>query len=58
MKVYLDCHQNIAETVRRLHVHRNTFLYQLERIREITAMDLQDADTAFLLSFVLRLILK
>jgi DNA-binding PucR family transcriptional regulator len=39
-------------------VHRNTFLYQLERIREITAMDLQDADTAFLLSFVLRLILK
>jgi purine catabolism regulator len=38
-------HGTIAQTARALHVHRNTLLYRLERIQDITGLDLEDGET-------------
>ncbi len=35
----------LAETAKALHVHRNTLLYRLQRIQEITNLNLDDGDT-------------
>ena len=35
---------NLARTSEVLHVHRNTLLYRLKRIQEITGMDLDNAE--------------
>ncbi len=44
LKVYLH-HNAIADTARAIHVHRNTLLYRLSRIKEITGADLEDGET-------------
>jgi purine catabolism regulator len=44
LKVYLQC-GTAAETARLLHIHRNTLLYRLGRIQEITGYDLEDGET-------------
>jgi DNA-binding PucR family transcriptional regulator len=38
-------HGTIAQTARALHAHRNTILYRLERIQDITGLDLEDGET-------------
>jgi purine catabolism regulator len=59
LKVFLQTN-SIADTARELHVHRNTLLYRLERVREITGLDLADGEVrlalhlAFLAGEVLR----
>jgi|WetSurMetagenome_2_1015567.scaffolds.fasta_scaffold00853_11 PucR family transcriptional regulator, purine catabolism regulatory protein len=35
----------LAETAKALHVHRNTLLYRIQRIQEITNMNLDDGET-------------
>jgi purine catabolism regulator len=42
------------EAAERLSVHRNTVLYRLDRIREITALDLDDADVRLRLHLALQ----
>jgi purine catabolism regulator len=44
LKAYLEC-GTAAETARLLHIHRNTLLYRLGRIQEITGHDLEDGET-------------
>ena len=44
LKVYLH-YSGIADTARAIHVHRNTLLYRLSRIQEITGADLEDGET-------------
>jgi PucR family transcriptional regulator, purine catabolism regulatory protein len=44
LNTYLDC-ATISETARSIHVHRNTLLYRLSRIQEITGADLEDGAT-------------
>jgi purine catabolism regulator len=44
LRVYL--HYNaISETARAIHVHRNTLLYRMSRIQEISGADLNDGET-------------
>jgi purine catabolism regulator len=52
LKAYLK-YNNIAETARYLHVHRNTLLYRLARIQEITGWDLDDGETRLALHLAL-----
>lgn len=45
---------NLRATSEALHVHRNTLLYRLERIKEISGMDLDNAEEHFSLWLALR----
>ncbi|MCC8067408.1 MAG: helix-turn-helix domain-containing protein [Clostridiales bacterium] len=44
LKEYLDCERNYVRTAEKLFIHRNTLLYRLKRIQELTNTDLDDAD--------------
>jgi DNA-binding PucR family transcriptional regulator len=54
----LDTHlangRSATATAATLSVHRNTVLYRLRRIGEITDLDLEDADVRFLVQFAMR----
>jgi purine catabolism regulator len=45
---------NATEAAARLSLHRNSLLYRLRRIREITGLDLDDPETRFALHLALR----
>jgi ABC-type transporter Mla MlaB component len=49
LSVYLDCGDDYEEASRRLGVHRSTVRYRVQRIRELTGLDLYDADTRLIL---------
>ena len=42
LRLYLENEQNTMETARRLFVHRNTLLHRLQKIGEMTRLDLTD----------------
>ena len=42
LRTYLLCNCNATEAARKLFVHRSTLLYRLERIAQITGIDLDD----------------
>jgi purine catabolism regulator len=52
---YFDHHANISQTAEALFIHRNTLLYRLERIQELTGQDLNQADTRLSLHLALKL---
>lgn len=54
LHVFLSC-KNISETARRLNRHRQTLLYQLEKIEDLTGLSLKDNDELFLLEVCMRL---
>jgi sugar diacid utilization regulator len=51
---YLECGGNYDATATALKVHRSTLKYRLQRIREISGLDLGDPDTAFNLQLATR----
>jgi len=55
LEAFFTCHGNLSQTAARLHIHRNTLTYRLERISEITQLDLNDADARFSLQLALKL---
>lgn len=58
LRTYIDCHFNALETTRRLYIHRSTFLYRLERIRNLFAIDLDDPDELLHIMISMRLLDK
>jgi purine catabolism regulator len=52
---FFACHGNLSQTASRLHIHRNTLSYRLERIAAITRLDLNDPDARFSLQLALKL---
>ena len=48
LQTYLDSGQNIGETAARLHVHRNTVRYRIDRILEVLDVDLADPEQRLL----------
>lgn len=52
---YFEHHGNISQTAESLFIHRNTLLYRLERIKELTAHDLDQADMRLALHLALKL---
>lgn len=54
LRAYLTC-KNISETARKLDRHRQTLLYQLEKIEDLTGLSLKDNDELFLLEVCMRL---
>jgi purine catabolism regulator len=52
---YFDHHGNISQTAEALYIHRNTLLYRLERIQELTGQRLDEADMRLALHLALKL---
>jgi purine catabolism regulator len=55
LEAFFACHGNLSQTANRLHIHRNTLTYRLERISAITQLDLDDPDARFSLQLALKL---
>ena len=51
---YLDCNQKATETSERLHMHRNTVLYQIDRIEHLLGISLDDPDARTKLFLAIR----
>jgi purine catabolism regulator len=49
LSVYFDTGANATETADRLFLHRNSLLYRLERIQELTGLDLKEPEARFAL---------
>jgi purine catabolism regulator len=54
LEAYFNHLGNLRATSEALHVHRNTLLYRIERIKEISGMDLDNAEEHFALWLALR----
>ncbi|NTU83922.1 MAG: PucR family transcriptional regulator [Chloroflexales bacterium] len=54
LETYFNHLGNLRATSEALHVHRNTLLYRLERIKEISGMDLDNSEEHFALWLALR----
>jgi purine catabolism regulator len=52
---YFDHHGNISQTAESLFIHRNTLLYRLERIKELTGHDLNQANMRLALQLALKM---
>ena len=46
LSVYMDCYRNLTKASKMLNVHSNTLKYRLQRIAELTGIDLDDAARA------------
>ncbi len=54
LDAYFAHHANISQTAESLFVHRNTLLYRLDRIQELTQHDLNQSDMRLALHLALR----
>ncbi|MBZ0291997.1 MAG: helix-turn-helix domain-containing protein [Anaerolineae bacterium] len=52
---FFQANGNLAKAAHDLDVHRNTLVYRLERISELTELDLDDADNRLILHLALKI---
>ncbi len=52
---FFEANGNLAKAANDLDVHRNTLVYRLERISELTSLDLDDADNRLILHLALKI---
>ncbi len=55
MDAYFAHHGNISQTAESLFIHRNTLLYRLDRIQELTGQNLNQADMRLAMHLALKL---
>lgn len=53
LNVYYECNANLEKTASFLYVHKNTIKYRLERIHEITGLDIKDNNDNFKLQLAI-----
>jgi len=51
---FFEANGNLAEASKALDVHRNTLVYRLGRISELTGLDLEKADNRLILHLALK----
>lgn len=51
---FFEANGNLAKAAQQLDVHRNTLVYRLDRIAELTELDLDDADNRLILHLALK----
>lgn len=56
LQCFLNNALNSTLTSESLHVHRNTLLYRLDKIRQLTGINLDDGETVFRLQFSMKII--
>ncbi|MFN8521975.1 MAG: helix-turn-helix domain-containing protein [Chloroflexota bacterium] len=55
IEAFFENHGNHVRTAQRLHLHRNTLLYRLERARQVLGVDLDDPETRLALQVALKI---
>ena len=55
VEAYFDHHGNISQTAESLFVHRNTLLYRMERVQELTGLHLDQTNMRLALHLALKL---
>ena len=55
LEAYFSCNGSPTEAASRLHIHRNTLLYRLQRIRSVAEVDLDDPEVRLSLQVALRI---
>ena len=53
---FFNCNYNLSLTARKLHIHRQSLLYRLEKIEALTEMSLSNHKDLFLLEICTRII--
>ncbi len=56
LRVYLDNSRNAVRSAKELYIHRSTFLYRIDRIRETLGSDFDDPDEVLYLMLSFRLL--
>jgi purine catabolism regulator len=54
LEVFFACNGNLSEAARRLHLHRNSLIYRLNRARELLGHDLEDPELRLSLQLALK----
>lgn len=54
LKAFIQNNYNVSKTARELHLHRQSLLYRLDKIQELTSLDLNNHDNLFLLEICTR----
>ncbi|MCS6871727.1 MAG: helix-turn-helix domain-containing protein [Anaerolineae bacterium] len=55
LEVFFEEHGNLSQTASRLHVHRNTLLYRMERIAQLGGFDLDNPETRLAVHLALKI---
>jgi PucR family transcriptional regulator, purine catabolism regulatory protein len=55
LEAFFECHANHVRTAQRLHLHRNTLLYRLDRARRVLGVDLDDPEIRLALQVALKI---
>ena len=55
LETFFEEHGNLSQTANRLHVHRNTLLYRMERIAQIGNFDLDNPETRLAVHLALKI---
>jgi len=55
LEAYFEQHGNLSQTAETLYIHRNTLSYRLERIAEISGLDLNHPETALAVQLALKI---
>lgn len=55
-EAYINNNYNVSKTAREINLHRQSLLYRLEKINEITGLSLDDANDRFTLELCIRLL--
>lgn len=56
LEIFLDCNGNASKAAKELFIHYKTILYRLERIKEITGMDLENNESRIEIEMGLKII--
>lgn len=54
LSIWIACNGNMSHTAKELHVHRNTVIARIDKIRSLTSLDLDSFDTRIRLYLALR----
>jgi sugar diacid utilization regulator len=55
LRVFIECSCSAKEAAGKLFLHRNTMIYRLGKIQELTGLDLSDAEVVFHLQYSYRI---
>ncbi len=55
LETFFEEHGNLSQTASKLHVHRNTLLYRMERIAQIGGFDLDNPETRLAVNLALKI---